>query len=111
MSDVRDPLATDHLVDDLKARSVRGGALTVAAQVLKYGVDIAAIAVLARLLTPGDFGLVAMVAAVVGFLATFKDAGLSAATIQRENVVSYPRCWNRCPQAREEGGVVEGLLE
>ncbi|MBW2714836.1 MAG: lipopolysaccharide biosynthesis protein [Deltaproteobacteria bacterium] len=86
MSDVRDPLATDHLVDDLKARSVRGGALTVVAQVLKYGVDIVAIAVLARLLTPGDFGLVAMVAAVVGFLATFKDAGLSAATIQRENV-------------------------
>lgn len=86
MSDPNDPLATDHLVGDLKARSVRGGALTVGAQVLKYLVDIVATAVLARLLTPGDFGLVAMVAAVVGFLAVFKDAGLSAATIQRENV-------------------------
>lgn len=57
--------------------------MTVAAEVLKYGGNIA---VLTHLLTPGDFGLVAMVAAVVGFLATFKDAGLSAATIQRENV-------------------------
>lgn len=86
MSDPSDPLATDHLAGDLKARSVRGGALTVAAQVAKYGVDIVSIVVLARLLSPGDFGLVAMVAAVVGLLGTFKDAGLSMATIQREGV-------------------------
>ena len=57
-----------------------------AAQVVKYTVDIVAVAVLARLLTPGDFGLIAMVTAVVGFLAIFKDAGLSMATIQREDV-------------------------
>lgn len=81
-----DPLSTDHLMGDLKARSVRGGALTVAAQLAKYAVNLVAVAVLARLLTPADFGLVAMVTAVVGFLATFKDAGLSTATIQREGV-------------------------
>ena len=39
--------------------------------------------VLARLLAPGDFGLVAMVTAVTGFVAMFKDCGLSAATVQR----------------------------
>ena len=42
--------------------------------------------VLARLLTPQDFGLVAMVLTVTGFLKVFNDAGLSTATIQREGI-------------------------
>ena len=41
---------------------------------------------LARLLTPGDFGLVSMVTGVTGFAEAFKDAGLSLATIQRERI-------------------------
>jgi O-antigen/teichoic acid export membrane protein len=79
-------LSTDHLADDLKLRSLRGGALTVSGQLAKYGVDAVAVVVLARLLTPEDFGLVAMVTAVIGFLAAFKDAGLSMATVQRERI-------------------------
>ena len=35
---------------------------------------------------PRDFGLVAMVSTVMGFLRIFKDAGLSTATVQREGV-------------------------
>ena len=42
--------------------------------------------VLARLLTPQDFGLIAMVTAVTGFVALFKDAGLSMATVQRAEI-------------------------
>ena len=42
--------------------------------------------VLARLLTPRDFGLFAMVTAVIGYLRVFKDAGLSTATVQREDI-------------------------
>jgi PST family polysaccharide transporter len=42
--------------------------------------------VLARLLTPSDFGLIGMVTVVVNFLAMFKDAGLSTATIQVEKI-------------------------
>jgi PST family polysaccharide transporter len=37
---------------------------------------------LARLLTPADFGLIAMVTVITGFVEMFKDAGLSMATIQ-----------------------------
>ena len=81
-----DPFATQHLVDDLKGRSVRGGAHTVAATGARHVLDLASVVFLARLLTPEDFGLIAMVTAVVGFLATFKDAGLSAATVQREDL-------------------------
>ncbi len=42
--------------------------------------------VLARLLTPYDFGLVAMVAAVTGLGQSFADFGLSEATIRREEI-------------------------
>ena len=82
----RDAFSTDHLVGDLRARSLRGGATTLAAQGAKYAVDVAAVALLARLLTPEDYGLVAMVAAVLGFLNAFKDAGLSMATVQSERL-------------------------
>ncbi|SDB54963.1 polysaccharide transporter, PST family [Desulfonatronum thiosulfatophilum] len=42
--------------------------------------------VLARLLTPQDFGIVSMVSVIVGFAALFKDAGLSLATVQKETI-------------------------
>jgi PST family polysaccharide transporter len=41
---------------------------------------------LARLLMPSDFGLIAMVTAITGFVAKFKDAGLSTATVQRKDI-------------------------
>ena len=42
--------------------------------------------VLARLLTPADFGLVAMVTAITGLGQAFADLGLSEATIQRQEI-------------------------
>jgi O-antigen/teichoic acid export membrane protein len=42
--------------------------------------------VLARLLAPADFGLVAMAAVVLGFIDIFKDLGTGAALIQRKQV-------------------------
>jgi PST family polysaccharide transporter len=78
--------STDHLQDDLKTRSIRGGAVTLVGQAGQLGLTAGSIVVLARLLTPGDFGLVAMVAAITGFIATFKDAGLSMATVQRQEI-------------------------
>src|SRR5271165_1064399 len=42
--------------------------------------------VLARLLTPADFGIVGMVTACTGFLEMFRDMGLSVATIQRASI-------------------------
>ncbi len=77
---------TDHLEADLKGRSVRGGAVTMAAQAGQFILKLGAVVVLARLLTPEDFGLIAMVAAVTGFITMFKDMGLSMATVQRAEV-------------------------
>ena len=78
--------ATDHLMGDLKGHSVRGGAVTLTSQGIKFGLQLGSTMVLARLLAPGDFGLIAMVTAITGFVAMFKDAGLSMATVQRKDI-------------------------
>jgi O-antigen/teichoic acid export membrane protein len=44
------------------------------------------IALLARMLSPQEFGLVNMVTVATGILAIFKDAGLSIATVQQASV-------------------------
>ncbi len=79
-------LSTDHLLDDLKGRTVSGAFVTAVAQGLQLVLSLASVIVLARLLSPRDFGLFAMVATVVGYLRVFKDAGLSTATVQREGI-------------------------
>ncbi len=77
---------TEYLKADLKGRSIRGGAVTMVAQGAKFFLQIGSTIVLARLLTPQDFGLIAMVAAVTGFVVMFKDMGLSMATVQKTEI-------------------------
>jgi PST family polysaccharide transporter len=73
---------TDHLKAELGKRSARGGAITLAAQICKFALSMSSAIVLARLLTPQDYGLIGMVAILVGFLGMFQYLGLSTATIQ-----------------------------
>lgn len=77
---------TSHLHAELKKHTVRGGIATLGAQGCNFVLNVGSTAVLARLLTPSDFGLVAMVTALTGLLAMFKDAGLSMATVQKDTV-------------------------
>lgn len=79
-------LSTDHLLADLKGRTISGAFITFAAQGIQFVLTLASVMVLARLLAPRDFGLYAMVTAVIGYLRVFKDAGLSTATIQRDGI-------------------------
>lgn len=74
------------LSKNLRAKSLKAGGYTVAGQALRIVIQLMGTAVLARLLVPEDFGLVAMVAALVSFAQMFKDAGLSTATVQREQI-------------------------
>ena len=85
-SDPEQYLRTDRLSADLRGRSVRGGAITIAAQICRFVLQLGSTAVLARLLTPADYGLIAKVTVFVGFISLFKDLGLSAATIQKAEV-------------------------
>lgn len=77
---------SDNLRNNLARQSVKGGVTTVTAQGIMFAIIIARTAILARLLTPEDFGLIGMVSIVIGFAAMFKDAGLSMATVQKENI-------------------------
>ena len=53
---------------------------------VKFAISIVATAVLARLLSPQDYGLIGMVAVATNFVAMFKDLGLSLATVQRSEI-------------------------
>ena len=81
-----DALSAESLRTDLKGRSVRGGLLSVIAQGTQVLVQSISTIVLARLLTPTDFGLVAMVTAVTVIAWGFADLGLTEATIQRKEL-------------------------
>jgi PST family polysaccharide transporter len=73
-------------MQDLKARAVRGGLAKTAAQAAHLFIRLSALVILARLLDPTDFGLVAMVTVVTGLLNLFRDFGLSTAAVQRPNI-------------------------
>ncbi len=79
-------LNIDHLHADLKGRSVRGGLVTITSQGAQFLMQSVATIVLARLLTPADFGIVAMVTAITGLASAFADFGLTEATIQRKEI-------------------------
>jgi O-antigen/teichoic acid export membrane protein len=71
---------------ELKRKSVRGGAAIVLNQGVVMGLQIVTTIVLARLLSPADYGLQAMVLTLTGFFSLFRDAGLSVASVQRETL-------------------------
>jgi PST family polysaccharide transporter len=84
--DKQDYLRTEHLLKNISGRAISGGYVTAAAQGLRFIIYMISTIILARLLSPGDFGLVAMVGTWVSLLRMFREAGLSTATIQRENI-------------------------
>lgn len=65
---------------------MQGGAAILVGQSGHFLIQIGSMAVLARILMPEDFGMIAMVMAVTGFASLFKDLGLSMATIQKTDV-------------------------
>jgi len=73
-------------IQGLKKKAVRGASVTIAARLAEHAIHMISIIVLARLLTPKDFGLVAMVASVASMVNIFRDLGLSDATIQAPQI-------------------------
>ena len=69
--------------ESLKRRSIRGSVVTGFSQMLKLAISIGSQIVLARLLFPSDFGLLAMVYPIIGFIQVFNDLGLGQVLIQR----------------------------
>jgi O-antigen/teichoic acid export membrane protein/glycosyltransferase involved in cell wall biosynthesis len=70
----------------LRRSTVRGAGATLLAGVLTLGIQVGATMVLARLLTPTDFGLVAMVTTFSLLLVNFGYNGLTEAIVQRDEI-------------------------
>jgi PST family polysaccharide transporter len=62
--------------------AARGTGSTLLTQAVRAVLQFASVVVIARLLAPEDFGLIAMVAAVIGVADLVRDFGLSTAAIQ-----------------------------
>jgi PST family polysaccharide transporter len=73
-------------VGELKRSSVRGGAITMISQLMGVGIHLLSTVVLARMLSPNDYGIMAMVLAVTGIAGLFRDLGLSSAAIQKKDL-------------------------
>jgi len=81
-----DHFRTEHLDRNLAERSAHGSVVTLFASAAKYVAGMAATIVLARLLRPDDFGLIALALVAVDLLARLKDAGLFTATVYSKDV-------------------------
>jgi O-antigen/teichoic acid export membrane protein len=79
---------TSHLVHDLKGKSVRAGVYTLGATVTCHFLQFGSVVILARILLPEHFGLIAMVTVLTALAERFKHLGLSTATIQ-EKVITH----------------------
>jgi O-antigen/teichoic acid export membrane protein len=75
----------DVKIESLRQRALHGGAVTLSNQVLKFLLQTGSTIVMARLLTPSDFGVVAMVSSLLGFV-NMLSFGLSTATVQKQSI-------------------------
>jgi O-antigen/teichoic acid export membrane protein len=71
---------------ELRRRTAQGAVASFAFQASNLTLRTGSMVILARMLAPTDFGLVGMVTAMTGFMALFKEAGLSNATVQSATI-------------------------
>ncbi|NYD68528.1 lipopolysaccharide biosynthesis protein [Agromyces atrinae] len=75
----------------LGSSAARGVVVTLAGQGSRVVIQLVGVIVLARILAPADFGLLAMVIVVVGFGELLRDFGLSSAAIQSRELTTPQR--------------------
>jgi PST family polysaccharide transporter len=63
-----------------------GGAVKIVSQSASILLQLTSTVILARLLGPEEYGIIAMVTAVVAFAGMFRDLGLSSSTIQKDKL-------------------------
>jgi O-antigen/teichoic acid export membrane protein len=78
--------AGDCALHELKRKTGRGALVSAFGQGANFILRTGSMVILARLLSPKDFGLVGMATTCTGFLTLFQDVGLSMATVQRASI-------------------------
>ncbi|RWF29881.1 lipopolysaccharide biosynthesis protein [Mesorhizobium sp.] len=66
--------------------ALRGGLVTAGSQGFKMVIQFISVIILARLLVPEDFGLVASVGPIVAFVGLLQNLGLQQALVQRKDI-------------------------
>src|SRR5215468_9832857 len=74
-------LSTEQLDVGLKAKVIRGGIVNVTAQGTMIVVQLVSSAILARLLMPADYGLLAMAGTAVVLMGVLTNLGITTPTI------------------------------
>ncbi|MCM2305681.1 MAG: lipopolysaccharide biosynthesis protein, partial [Elusimicrobia bacterium] len=74
------------IVSNLRSLVVRGGIAKVVSRVVQLGLRIAGVVVMARLVSPDDYGVFLMTTSFTLLLTMFNDMGLAKATVQRQEI-------------------------
>lgn len=75
-------------MNNLKSKTISGIAWSIVDNVTKLLLTLFIASILARLLKPDDFGVIAMIFVFTGFLKILRDFGLGASVIQKTNPTS-----------------------
>ena len=70
----------------LRKKTIHGLGWSFGARIFRQISQFVVLAILARLLTPNDFGLIGMVGVFLGFASIFGELGITAAIIQNQNL-------------------------
>jgi O-antigen/teichoic acid export membrane protein len=79
-------LHANQTVTEMRTSSVRAVAVMMISQVCQFGLLFGINIIMARLLMPEDFGLVAIVTSIAAFFSLFNDLCLPMATVQRHEI-------------------------
>lgn len=85
----------DNPIDTVNRRMASGAAWMVLLRIVDRGIGLVSTVVLARLLVPGDFGLIALAASLIGMLEVLGAVGMDMALIQRSDArrEHYDTAW------------------
>ena len=85
------PVTADSQPPSLGRIAARGAVFTMGGQGVKIMLQFCGIVILARLLSPNDYGLMAMVVVLTGIGEVLRDFGLSSAAIQARSLTAEQR--------------------
>lgn len=79
-------LSTDHVLEGMGGRTVRGGLIGIASQFVRVGLQLVSTYALARLLSPDDFGVYALAGVVTALIGMLTELSVMTATVQRKEL-------------------------
>lgn len=86
MSSLRGQLFESLPGDEVTQRASRSLLATLSTQAGRFFLQLCSTVLMARLLPPEDFGLIAMALVITNFIGAFRDVGLTQATVQAATI-------------------------